>query len=138
MRGKETADCLTDLLAEANQRRFQAEDLNRSLGAQMQELQRQFQLLKQGQEAATLPSPAPAAAEPPVASEGQTPHLSFPSMVFEPDSSLSATVLSPIAQTPKSSPCASAQGAAPGAPATTPPVPVSSSEQNELGKQVED
>ena len=54
-------------------------------------------------------------------------------MVFEPDSSLNATVLSPIA-----SPCASAQGAASGAPATTPPVPVSSSEQNELGKQVED
>ena len=68
-------------------------------------------------------------------------------MVFEPDSSLNATVLSPIAQTPKSSPptpvpkaspCASAQGAATGAPATTPPVPASSSEQNELGKQVED
>ena len=78
--------------------------------------------------------------EPPVApSEGQTPHLSFPSMNFEPDSSLNATVLSPIAQTPKSSPptpvpkaspCASAQGAASGAPATTPPVPASSSEHN--------
>ena len=145
--GKGAADRLTDLLAEANQRWFQAEDMNRALAAQMQELQRQLQSLKERQEAATLHSPE-ASVEPPVApSEGQTPHLSFPSMIFEPDSSLNATVLSPIAQTPKSSPptpvpkaspCASAQGAAAGAPATTPPVPTSSSEQNELSKQVED
>ena len=146
--GKGTADRLTDLLAEANQRWFQAEDMNRALAAQMQEMQRQLQSLKESQEAATLRSPETKGLEPPAApSEGQTPHLSFPSMIFEPDSSLNATVLSPIAQTPKSSPptpvpkaspCASAQGAAPGAPATTPPVPASSSEQNELGKQVED
>ena len=146
--GKGTADRLTDLLAEANQRWFQAEDMNRALANQMQELQRQLQALKESQEAATLHSPEAASVEPPVApSEGQTPHLSFPSMNFEPDSSLNATVLSPIAQTPKSSPptpvpkaspCASAQGAASGAPATTPPVPASSSEHNELGKQVED
>ena len=145
--GKGTADRLTDLLAEANQRWFQAEDMNRALANQMQELQRQLQALKESQEAATLRSPEAASVEPPVApSEGQTPHLSFPSMNFEPDSSLNATVLSPIAQTPKSSPptpvpkaspCASAQGAASGAPATTPPVPASSSERNELGKQVE-
>ena len=146
--GKGTADRLTDLLAEANQRWFQAEDMNRALANQVQELQRQLQALKESQEAATLHSPEAASVEPPVApSEGQTPHLSFPSMNFEPDSSLNATVLSPIAQTPKSSPptpvpkaspCASAQGAASGAPATTPPVPASSSEHNELGKQVED
>ena len=146
--GKGTADRLTDLLAEANQRWFQAEDMNRALATQMQELQRQLQSLKERQEAVTLHSPEAASVEPPVApSEGQTPHLSFPSMIFEPDSSLNATVLSPIAQTPKSSPptpvpkaspCASAQGAAAGAPATTPPVPASSSEQNELSKQVED
>ena len=146
--GKGTADRLTDLLAEANQRWFQAEDMNRALATQVQELQRQLQSLKERQEAATLHSPEAASVEPPVApSEGQTPHLSFPSMIFEPDSSLNATVLSPIAQTPKSSPptpvpkaspCASAQGAAAGAPATTPPVPASSSEQNELSKQVED
>ena len=146
--GKGTADRLTDLLAEANQRWFQAEDMNRALANQMQELQQQLQALKESQEAATLHSPEAASVEPPVApSEGQTPHLSFPSMNFEPDSSLNATVLSPIAQTPKSSPptpvpkaspCASAQGAASGAPATTPPVPASSSEHNELGKQVED
>ena len=142
--GREALDRLTDVLAEAQQRRFQAEDLNRTLGAQMQELQRQFQLLREGQEALPPPSLEPAQTEPPVASQEQTPHLSFPSMVFEPDSSLNATVLSPIAQTPKSSPptpvpkaspCAPAQGAATGAPATT---PASSSEQNELGKQVED
>ena len=141
--GREALDRLTDVLAEAQQRRFQAEDLNRTLGAQMQELQRQFQLLREGQEAL----PPPSLTEPPVASQEQTPHLSFPSMVFEPDSSLNATVLSPIAQTPKSSPptpvpkaspCAPAQGAATGAPATTPPGPASSSEQNELGRQVED
>ena len=145
--GREALDRLTDVLAEAQQRRFQAEDLNRTLGAQMQELQRQFQLLREGQEALPPPTLEPAQTEPPVASQEQTPHLSFPSMVFEPDSSLNATVLSPIAQTPKSSPptpvpkaspCAPAQGAATGAPATTPPVPASSSEQNELGKQVED
>ena len=145
--GREALDRLTDVLAEAQQRRFQAEDLNRTLGAQMQELQRQFQLLREGQEALPPPSLEPAQTEPPVASQEQTPHLSFPSMVFEPVSSLNATVLSPIAQTPKSSPptpvpkaspCAPAQGAATGAPATTPPVPASSSEQNELGKQVED
>ena len=145
--GREALDRLTDVLAEAQQRRFQAEDLNRTLGAQMQELQRQFQLLREGQEALPPPSLEHAQTEPPVASQEQTPHLSFPSMVFEPDSSLNATVLSPIAQTPKSSPptpvpkaspCAPAQGAASGAPATTPPVPASSSEQNELGKQVED
>ena len=145
--GREALDRLTDVLAEAQQRRFQAEDLNRTLGAQMQELQRQFQLLREGQEALLPPSLESAQTEPPVASQEQTPHLSFPSMVFEPDSSLNATVLSPIAQTPKSSPptpvpkaspCAPAQGAATGAPATTPPVPASSSEQNELGKQVED
>ena len=145
--GREALDRLTDVLAEAQQRRFQAEDLNRTLGAQMQELQRQFQLLREGQEAPLPPSLEPAQTEPPVASQEQTPHLSFPSMVFEPDSSLNATVLSPIAQTPKSSPptpvpkaspCAPAQGAATGAPATTPPVPASSSEQNELDKQVED
>ena len=146
--GKGTADRLTDLLAEANQRWFQAEDMNKALANRTQELQRQLQSLKESQEAATLHSPETVGVEPPVApSEGQTPHLSFPSMIFEPDSSLNATVLSPIAQTPKSSPptpapkaspCASAQGAAPGAPVTTPPVPVSSSEQSELGKQVED
>ena len=146
--GKGTADRLTDLLAEANQRWFQAEDMNRALAHQMQEMQRQLQSLKERQEAATLHSPETASVEPPIApSEGQTPHLSFPSMIFEPDSSLNATVLSPIAQTPKSSPptpvpkaspCTSAQCAASGAPATTPPVPASSSEQNELGKQVEE
>ena len=146
--GKGTADRLADLLAEANQRWFQAEDMIRALATQTQELQRQLQSLKERQEAATLHSPEAASVEPPVApSEGQTPHLSFPSMIFEPDSSLNATVLSPIAQTPKSSPptpvpkaspCAFAQGAAAGAPATTPPVPASSSEQNELSKQVED
>ena len=148
VQGKGTADRLTDLLAEANQRWFHAEDMNRALATQMQELQRQLQSLKGSQEAATLHSPEAESVEPPVApSGGQTPNLSFPSMIFEPDSSLNATVLSPIAQTaksspptpvPKASPCASAQGAATGAPATTPPVPASSSGQSELGRQVED
>ena len=145
--GRAALDRMTDLLAESNQQRFRAEDQNRALGAQLQELQRQFQLLRGSSGVSTLGAPEPASADRPGASEEQTPHLSFPSMVFEPDSSLNATVLSPIAQTPKSSPptpapkaspCASAQGAATGAPATTPPVPASSSEQNELGKQVED
>ena len=138
--GRAALDRMTDLLAESNQQRFRAEDQNRALGAQLQELQRQFQLLRGSSGVSTLGAPEPASADRPGASEEQTPHLSFPSMVFEPDSSLNATVLSPIAQTPapKASPCASAQGAATGAPATTPPVPASSSEQNELGKQVED
>ena len=47
--GKGTADRLTDLLAEANQRWFQAEDMNRALAAQMQEMQRQLQSLKESQ-----------------------------------------------------------------------------------------
>ena len=72
--GKGTVDRLTDLLAESNQRRFQAEDMNRALAAQMQELQRQFQLFKESQEAATLHSPETVRVEPSAFSEGQTPH----------------------------------------------------------------